>query len=261
MRITYRNNNNKDYWTKRWGDIDADDAMVNEKTYPLKFTNESLKFNNNKSQKILEAGCGPGRIVKYLNNNGYNVTGIDFIGSAINKIKLTDPLLDVHEQSILKTKFKDEEFDTILAFGLYHNFKYDDIILSLNETMRILKKGGILCLSFRLDNIQNFILDKIKDKQREGNKHFHKINLKETELKDILKKYNLTFLKKYYVTNMPLLFHFKLFRSMRQKQFNEHLGRREGYKLNFIGKIINWFLITFLKKKYSNVIVLICKKN
>ena len=35
MRITYREKTNKNYWTKRWTDIDADEPMKNEKKYPL----------------------------------------------------------------------------------------------------------------------------------------------------------------------------------------------------------------------------------
>ena len=164
MRITLRNKNNKDYWENRWSSIDVDDAMTNKNQYPLKFTINAIKYSD-KSQKILEAGCGPGRIVKFLFNLGYDVTGIDFIDTAIQKIKKNNPLLKVSTQSILKTNFRNNEFDTILAFGLYHNFDIQNIKLSLNETFRILKSGGVLCFSFRLDNIQNLILDKLKEKK------------------------------------------------------------------------------------------------
>jgi SAM-dependent methyltransferase len=259
MRITLRGENNKDYWENRWSSITVDAAMINEKEYPLKFTINTIKYSD-KNQKILEAGCGPGRIVKFLFNQGYDVTGIDFINTAINKIKKDNPLLKVSCQSILETDFDNDKFDTILAFGLYHNFKIEDVILSLKETTRILKKGGLLCFSFRLDNIQNLILDKLKDKKNSSRKHFHKLNLKEEEILNILKRLNFEIIQKEFVTNMPLLFHFKIFREKKQKIFNEHIGRTEGYKLNFVGKIFNWILINFFRKKYSNIIVITCKK-
>ena len=87
--------------------------------------------------------------MKFLFNLGYDVTGIDFIDTTIQKIKKNNPLLKVSTQSILKTNFRNNEFDTILAFGLYHNFDIQNIKLSLNETFRILKSGGVLC--FHLD--------------------------------------------------------------------------------------------------------------
>ena len=39
--------------------------------------------------------------------------------------------------------------------------------------------------SFRSDNIQNYILDKIKDNEK-SKKHFHKLNLKKNEISKIL---------------------------------------------------------------------------
>ena len=50
------------------------------------------------------------------------------------------------------------QFDTILAFGLYHNFQIDMFEKALDETKRILKDDGLLCFSFRSDNIQNYIM-------------------------------------------------------------------------------------------------------
>ena len=100
-------------------------------------------------------------------------------------------------------------------------------------------------------------MDKIKNENSNPdiNKKFHKLNLKENEIIEILKENKLKILEKKYVTNMPLLFHFKIFRSNDQKTFNEHLGRKNGYTLNFFGRLLNKFLITFFKKKYCNIYI------
>ena len=57
-------------------------------------------------------------------------------------------------------------------------------------------------------------------------------------------------LKHYYVTNMPLLFHFKFFRSSNQKQFDEHVGRKE-LSTEFFGRILNRFLMFFLRNNIA----------
>ena len=168
MRETYRSDDNKTYWTKRWENIGADEKMENKDSYPLKYTLEAISHKD-KNQKILEAGCGAGRIVSYLHDNNFKVVGIEFIRSAIEKIKLKFPKLNVHTMDILNTKFENNEFDTILAFGLYHNFQIDMFEKALDETKRILKDDGLLCFSFRSDNIQNYILDKIKDNEKSKN--------------------------------------------------------------------------------------------
>ena len=70
MRITYRDKNNKTYWTDRWTDIDSDEPMQNHDKYPLKF---SLLTVKEKNKLILEAGCGAGRILRYYHNKGYKI--------------------------------------------------------------------------------------------------------------------------------------------------------------------------------------------
>ena len=143
MRITLRSLNNKDYWTQRWENIDADEVMQNIESYPLKFAIKSTKYNN-KEQKILEAGCGAGRILSYLYKNGYNVIGIDFIQSAILKIKNKYKNIKADVGNILNTNFENNYFDTILAFGLFHNFEINDVKKALFETKRILKKWSFM---------------------------------------------------------------------------------------------------------------------
>ena len=259
MRETYRFEDNKTYWEKRWNNIDADEIMKNTKSYPLKYTLEAISMNDSR-QKILEAGCGAGRILSYLYDKNFNVVGIEFIQSAVEKIKKKYSNIQVYTMDILKTSFTDNEFDTILAFGLYHNFQLHDFKKSLIETKRILKDNGILCFSFRADNIQNFILDKIKNKKSNQVKKFHKLNLKSSEIVKILEENNFNILKNSFVVNMPLLFHFKIFRSIHQKNFNEHIGRKDGYTLNFFGKVLNNFLLLFFKEQYCNIHVFFCKK-
>ena len=83
MRITKREKNAKDYWKQRWQDIPADSPMVNKDVYPLFFAEHVIK---DKDGKILEAGCGAGRIVRYYHNKGYKITGFDYIKTAIQKL-------------------------------------------------------------------------------------------------------------------------------------------------------------------------------
>ena len=98
MRKTYRSKNNFEYWKKRWTDISADEPMINVDYYPLKYSNMII---DDKNEKILEAGCGAGRILRYYHNKEYNITGIDFINEAVDKLKEADKSLDVRFGNIL----------------------------------------------------------------------------------------------------------------------------------------------------------------
>ncbi len=161
MRITYRSANNKDYWTKRWDDIPADAPMENSDVYPLKYAAMTVK---DKVGKILEAGCGAGRVLRYYHDRGYDIVGIDFIDVAISKLKEIDPTLQAEVGDITNLRFADQSFKYVLAFGLYHNLEHG-LDKAIQETHRVLEKGGLVCASFRADNIQTRLTDCLADRK------------------------------------------------------------------------------------------------
>jgi len=257
MRYTYRYKKNQDYWSERWLNLPVDNEMRNEFIYPLKNSISTIK--DDKNGKILEAGCGNGRVLRYFHNKGYNIHGIDFIQNAIDKIKKADESLLVSCQSILNTDFKNNEFKYILAFGLYHNFK-NELLPALAETSRILQKDGVLCASFRADNLQNFILDKITEnkqylKANKAKKYFHKANFTIRDLNLLFSKSNFEIISITKEFNMPFLFKFKIFRHFNQRNFNEKSGRNEGYKLNFLGNSIFGFLRLLFPSQFCSIYV------
>ncbi len=257
MRITFRNKTNFKYWTNRWTNINADEAMINSSYYPLKYSNMVVK---NKNDLILEAGCGNGRILRYYHNKNHKIIGIDFIKEAIKKIKKVGPSIDAREGNILKLDFDDEYFDIILAFGLYHNFNSKNLSKALNETYRILKKDGKICVSFRSDNIHELIIDYINRDKFSKSKKFHKMNLTKKEFKELLENHGFKINRIYSVQNFPFLYKFKFFRSSLHKNFNENKGRLEGYKLSFVGNILQNSLNKIFPDSFCNLYLAIATK-
>tara|TARA_B110000977_G_C10986995_1_gene458326 strand:+ start:242 stop:1018 length:777 start_codon:yes stop_codon:yes gene_type:complete len=258
MRITYRNANNKLYWKNRWNNIDADKAMTNENKYPLKFSNLVVK---DKNQKILEAGCGAGRILRRYHDLKYDIIGIEFIKEAVDKLKKVDQSLNVDVGNILNLKFDNNHFDIVLAFGLYHNFEPQKLDQAVSETYRVMKKGAKICASFRADNLQELIVDFIRKDKNSKNEYFHKLNLKKREFINLFEKHNFKVEDVHSVQNMPFLYKFKFFRAKDQKNFNENVARIEGYKLSPIGNLIQNFLINYFPDQFCNIYVLIAQKN
>ena len=258
MRITYRTKKNEDYWHDRWKNIKVDDPIKNEKIYPIKFSNMII---NNKDQKILEAGCGAGRILRYYHNKNFRIVGIEFIKSAVEKLRLIDKSLDAREGNILNLDFSNNFFDVVLSFGLYHNFQGDDLSKSLRETYRVLKNEGKLCASFRADNIQEKIIDFINNDKSSEKKEFHKMNLKKKEFIKLLEENGFVIENVFNVQNMPFLYKFRFFRDKKQKDFDENIARVEGYKLSLFGKILQKFLIKFFPESFCNLYLVIAKKS
>ncbi len=262
MRITYRRRNNKEYWTKRWDNIPADYSMENRGAYPLKFAELTVQPNGG---RILEAGCGAGRILRYYADRGYDIVGIDIIKGAVCKLKEIDSTLEVETGDITNLRFEDESFRYVLAFGLYHNLQHN-LDKAVKETFRIIEPGGKVCASFRADNLQTLFTDLLIEHRTRKNvsssppNKFHKMNLTQPEFVSLFENVGFTVESVYPVENMPFLYKFSLFRSHKHKNFNEQTGRKEGYKLSLLGRLIQGFLMKFFPSQFCNIFVLIARK-
>lgn len=262
MRITYRSKNVRDYWAARWGDIPADTPMNNVDVYPLKYSEMTIK---EKEGRILEAGCGAGRILRYYHDRGYQIVGMDYIDVAIRKLKTIDPTLQAETGDISDLHYVDQSFKYVLAFGLFHNLE-NDIDKALSETFRILEKGGAVCASFRADNIQTRITDWLEEKkskklEKEANHNvFHKMNLRKGEFERLFTRAG--FLIEFCgpVENMPFLYKFAAFRASTHKRFDENKARSEGYRLSLLGRSLQNLLMYLMPAQFCNIYVLIARK-
>lgn len=262
MRITYRNANNKDYWTKRWDDIPADAPMENSDVYPLKYAAMTVK---DKVGKILEAGCGAGRILRYYHDRDYNIIGMDFIDVAISKLKEIDPTLQAEVGDITSLRFADQSFKYVLAFGLYHNLEHG-LDNAIRETYRVLEKNGKVCASFRADNLQTRLTDYLTERKanklsgKNRTQSFHKMNLTKSEYEKLFTRagFIIDFIGP--VENMPILYKFAIFRSSSHKKFDENKARMEGYRLSWFGQRLQNILMRLFPDQFCNIYVLIARK-
>ena len=62
------------------------------------------------------------------------------------------------------------------------------------------------------------------------------------------------------VENMPLLYKTRFFRAKNHKDFDESLGRREGYLLSPLGSLLQKLLIGFCPHQFCNIYVLHAEK-
>lgn len=100
----------------------------------------------NKSDKIIELGCGRAYTSLYLLDNGFSdVTACDFSTEVINILntehkELNTSVFDISE----KLPFKDDEINVIIADLCLHYFDSKKTKEILNEIYRVLKSGGYL---------------------------------------------------------------------------------------------------------------------
>lgn len=260
MRATYRSIGYKEYWHKRWSEVDVDDETNDINVDPLKYALMAVRRSGG---PILVAGCGNGRLLKYFHNRGHEITGIDFIEVAISKIIESDGKLKASVANILATGLENSSFQTVLAFGLYHNLEFglDD---ALTETLRILKPNGLCCASFRADNLHTRFTDWLSRSRSDDIKLvlniFDKANYNARLLTDLFNSYEFKSVIVYPVENMTIFYRFAIFRQKCHRVFNEHLGRAEGYRLNFLGKILNNSTFGLFPTRFCSVFVIFASK-
>jgi SAM-dependent methyltransferase len=100
--------------------------------------------------KILDIGCGAGRVALYFQGLGHEVVGIDISRGAVNASRQRG-LKEVHLMSADNLDFPDGAFDTVLLFG--NNFgvlgKEEKIVAMLRDIHRITKPDAIILAQTR----------------------------------------------------------------------------------------------------------------
>lgn len=91
---------------------------------------------------ILDAGCGTGGMIQYLQQYG-KVTGIDYSSEALRFCQKRG-LKDIYQASIESPPFKDQVFDLVTCFDVLYHEGVNDDTRAIKEFHRILKTSGYL---------------------------------------------------------------------------------------------------------------------
>lgn len=133
-----------------------DMVFRDETAVEVAFFNEAFtRFSNIPVRRLLEPGCGSGRLVAEMAARGYQLTGLD----------LSQPMLDYLQRRLSRRGLKADlvlgdmtsmsfarKFDS--AFCTFNTFRHlireDDAIGHLRSVAKNLRRGGIYLLGFHL---------------------------------------------------------------------------------------------------------------
>lgn len=110
----------------------------------LNFIRKYLKSEG----KVLDFGCGNGRLVDFLKETNLEYVGVDTSEKLVEIAKREYPtksFLQIADEKTLP--FGDEEFDMVFAIAVFHHFTPKMTDNALSEIRRVLKKDGILILT------------------------------------------------------------------------------------------------------------------
>lgn len=137
---------NNVFWDNHWKSNDYKGEVICKKNSLVQYLLN--KYACVKSAKMIEAGCGRGRIVYYIHHCGYkNIYGVDNAEKTVATTNRIFPDLKVSVQDISKTDFSDGFFNIYFSFGVIEHY-YNGYDIIIREAERILAHGGFAIISF-----------------------------------------------------------------------------------------------------------------
>lgn len=257
MRKVFRATENKTYWDERWSDVGADRReFENEDIYPVRYSNPAV----DPGDRVLEAGCGPGRLYFHHAREGAETHGLEFSRAALDSIRQVDRQARIVQGSITDLPYPDEYFDAVLAFGLFHNIEaHGELKKAFEEAARVLKPGGSLVASVRSDSLENLLIEwihRVRSDSSEFNE-FHKRQFGLDDLERLAANGGLQVDRADFVRNVSFLWKFESLRhpDLRGDDFDESTARARGFELSGLGKKLDSFLRGSFPRVFSNLIV------
>ncbi len=108
----------------------------------------ALKSYAKDGDKILDVGCGNGRLTELFKDMKIKYTGVDNSNELIKIAKKRYPKSDFRLTNPLKFDFPDNSFDKIFCLSVFHHIPSTEFRVEyLKEIRRVLKPKGLLVLT------------------------------------------------------------------------------------------------------------------
>lgn len=99
-------------------------------------------FQENRLQKILDVGCGSGRLVKFLLDEGFDAYGSDYAPSAIRLAQKLVGKKRIYSSDATSLRFSKNKFDAITMISVIEHLTPKQVNVFLNKAHQILKPNG-----------------------------------------------------------------------------------------------------------------------
>lgn len=108
---------------------------------------ELIEMQKLRPGRALDLGCGTGTNVIYLAQHGWQATGVDFVGKAIEaakrKAKAAGAAADFFQGDVTRLEFLKPPFDLILDVGCFHSLPVERRPAYIAGLRRQLGPGGL----------------------------------------------------------------------------------------------------------------------
>lgn len=175
---------------------------------------QSLFTFAKEGHKILDLGCGFGRLYNILQKKQVDYVGVDQSAGQLALAREMFPQAQFVEAEMTKLSFEDQYFDVIYCLRAFHHLPtVESRMMALGEMKRVLKKDGTVVMTNwnlysdwgkkkfpenRGDKNGDFMIPwKDNDGKVLGDRYYHGFTIE--ELNDLFKKAGLNILEEFYV--------------------------------------------------------------
>jgi SAM-dependent methyltransferase len=238
---------------EEWNKYTVEEILTWNTHHPhLQIIDSFLKKSNlNKNMMMIDGGCGIGRLVIYFQNKGYSIQGVEYVYSALVKAKKYNSSLPLIQGDLRRLPLQNDVYDVYYSVGVIeHDIQGPDAILQ--ETRRVLKRGGLLFISIPIQNnfyrffkplikfsrivaVEN-ILRRILRKPTISKKTFHYYLYTPTEFQEAIQRNGFRILSLQPTMHIPGIV--KLFPLLLNKKRNRDTTGNSIYFLNKFGRVI-----------------------
>jgi len=166
-----------DYLRHKYNDT-FDSYMILRKNKAIELMNGYLAPGFSEGVRILDAGCGPGILLDYINRFRVNYFGLDISKEMLKIAQSHSSQGNMNAQKYFlrgdleALPFKSNSFDVVLSFGVIEYLNCDDDLLK--EFYRVLKPEGYLLTAITNKYAYNLLLDDLIEILRK-NRHVSKV--------------------------------------------------------------------------------------
>lgn len=137
----------QNFYESYWSNPDAE--FHQDPTTPQRWAKalSVLKSNEMPIRHVLDLGCGAGRFVALLSEQGFQAEGMDISTAVVEHARKSFPhlLFQEHAADVAKWPYSDGSFDAIVSLDVFEHLL--DVRTAAIEARRVLRRGGRLVLS------------------------------------------------------------------------------------------------------------------
>lgn len=123
------------------------DEFHDQVVYPYLFREIQAALGNGgiHSARVLDAGCGSGRLVEFLCERTMNAVGIDIAQERIEKGQALKRPINVG--SLSRIPYRNNMFDLVISYHSFNYVPFEEQHRAIEEQRRVLKDNGYMILA------------------------------------------------------------------------------------------------------------------